>query len=144
LTVFALHFYLEAGLFFLLDFIMGGLIRLGRSTTINPFGFGQLNKMENQLNMSELTTFLSNPVVGVIGYTLSLIAAIIAIYQALAKGKALKAIKQLNLQITTIRLENNDLRLSINKTENNNEIIQGEKSQYFQDNSGSVNIDNRG
>jgi hypothetical protein len=28
LTVFALHFYLEAGLFFLFDFIMGGLIRL--------------------------------------------------------------------------------------------------------------------
>jgi YHS domain-containing protein len=27
LTVFALHFYLEAGLFFLFDFIMGGLIR---------------------------------------------------------------------------------------------------------------------
>tara|TARA_R110000850_G_scaffold241321_2_gene365892 strand:+ start:81 stop:383 length:303 start_codon:yes stop_codon:yes gene_type:complete len=100
--------------------------------------------MEIQLSMNELTTFLSNPVVGFIGYILSLIAAIIAIYQALAKGKALKAIKQLNLQITTIRQENNDLRLSINKTENNNEIIQGEKSQYFQDNSGSVNIDNRG
>ncbi|MFT7008780.1 MAG: cell division protein FtsL [Colwellia sp.] len=94
--------------------------------------------------MDELTTFLSNPVVGVIGYTLSLIAAIIAIYQALAKGKALKAIEKLNLQVTTINEENNDLRLSINKTENNNEIIQGEKSQYFQDNSGSVNIDNRG
>lgn len=100
--------------------------------------------MEIQLSMNELTTLLSNPVVGFIGYTLSLIAAIIAIYQALAKGKALKTIKQLNLQITTIRQENNDLRLSINKTENNNEIIQGEKSQYFQGNSGSVNIDNRG
>jgi len=94
--------------------------------------------------MDELTTFLSNPIVGTIGYTLSLIAAIIAIYQALAKEKALKTIDKLNLQITTISQENNDLRLSINKAENNNEIIQGEKSQYFQDNSGSVNIDNRG
>ena len=94
--------------------------------------------------MDELTTFLSNPIVGTIGYTLSLIAAIIAIYQALAKEKALKTIDKLNLQITTISQENNNLRLSINKIENNNEIIQGEKSQYFQDNSGSVNIDNRG
>ncbi|TMO59425.1 hypothetical protein [Pseudoalteromonas aurantia] len=94
--------------------------------------------------MDELTTFLSNPIVGTIGYTLSLIAAIIAIYQALAKEKALKTIDKLNLQITTISQENHDLRLSINKTENNNEVIQGEKSQYFQDNSGSVNIDNRG
>ena len=64
--------------------------------------------MEIQLSMNELTTFLSNPVVDFIGYILSLIAATIAIYQALAKGKALKAIKQLNLQITTIRQENND------------------------------------
>ncbi|WP_350551876.1 hypothetical protein [Pseudoalteromonas sp. 120-MNA-CIBAN-0494] len=94
--------------------------------------------------MDELTIFLSNPIVGTIGYTLSLIAAIIAIYQALAKEKALKTIKNLNLQITTISQENNDLRLSIDKTENHNEINQGEKSQYFQDNSGSVTIDNRG
>lgn len=94
--------------------------------------------------MDELTTFLSNPIVGTIGYTLSLVAAIIAIYQAIAKQKALKTIENLNLQITTISQENNDLRLSINKTENNNEINQGEKSQYFQDNSGSVTIDNRG
>lgn len=100
--------------------------------------------MEIKKSMDELTTFLSNPIVGTIGYTLSLIAAIIAIYQALAKEKALKTIENLNLQITTINQENNDLRLSINKSENNNEISQGEKSQYFQDNSGSVTIDNRG
>lgn len=100
--------------------------------------------MEIQKSMDELTIFLSNPIVGTIGYTLSLIAAIIAIYQALAKEKALKTIKNLNLQITTISQENNDLRLSIDKTENHNEINQGEKSQYFQDNSGSVTIDNRG
>ncbi|MFT6836470.1 MAG: hypothetical protein ACJA0H_002521 [Francisellaceae bacterium] len=94
--------------------------------------------------MDELTTFLSNPIVGIIGYVLSLIAAIIAIYQVLAKQNALKIIEQLNIRVTTISKDNNDLKLSINKTENKNEITQGEKSQYFQDNSGSVNIDNRG
>lgn len=94
--------------------------------------------------MDDLTAFLTNPIVGIIGYVLSLIAAIIAITQALAKQKALKVIEQLNIQVTNIREENTDLRLSINKTENNNEITQGEKSQYFQDNSGSINIDNRG
>ncbi|MEY8201267.1 MAG: hypothetical protein RPS47_18675 [Colwellia sp.] len=94
--------------------------------------------------MDEITAFLTNPIVGIIGYVLSLIAAIIAITQALAKQKALKVIEQLNIQVTNIREENTDLRLSFNKTENNNDITQGEKSQYFQDNSGSVNIDNRG
>ena len=94
--------------------------------------------------MDDLTAFLSNPIVGIIGYALSLVAAIIAITQALAKQKVLKVIEQLNIQVTAIREENTNLKLSINKTENKNEVTQGEKSQYFQDNSGLVNIDNRG
>ena len=94
--------------------------------------------------MDDLTAFLSNPIVGIIGYALSVVAAIIAITQALAKQKALKVIDKLNIQVTTITEDNTNLKLSINKTENKNRITQGEKSQYFQDNSGPVSIDNRG
>ena len=82
--------------------------------------------------MNELSIFLSNPIVGFIGYMLSVIAAIIAIVQAIKKNNALQKIKELNVQITNI------------KNENKNSVTQGEKSQYFQDNNGPVNIDNRG
>jgi cell division protein FtsL len=94
--------------------------------------------------MDNLTAFLANPIVGFIGYVLSVIAAIIAITQTFAKQQALRAIDELNIQITSVKEENSNLKISINKTENNNNVAQGEKSQYFQDNSGPVKIDNRG
>lgn len=84
--------------------------------------------------MDLTSSFLSNPVVGLIGYLLSLIAAIIAISQYLAKSKAIEEVKNLQIEITNLQ----------SNTNNENKINQGEKSQYFQENSGPVNIDNRG
>lgn len=84
--------------------------------------------------MDLITTFLSNPVVGLIGYLLSLIAAIIAIGQYLAKSKAREEARNLRVEITNLQ----------SNTKNENKINQGDKSQYFQENAGPVNIDNRG
>jgi len=91
--------------------------------------------------MNVITTFLSNPIVALIGYVFSLIAAVIAIWQFLEKSKALAELGDLKIQITILNQENTNLQSIVN---NNNKIHQGEKSQYFQKNSGPVNIDNRG
>lgn len=84
--------------------------------------------------MALITSFLSNPVVGLIGYLLSLVAAIIAIVQYLGKSKAEEEARNLRIEITNLQTN----------TKNENKVNQGDKSQYFQENSGPVNIDNRG
>ena len=85
-------------------------------------------------NMDLITSFLSNPIVGIIGYLLSLVAAIIAIVQYLGRSKAEEEARSLRIEITNLQAN----------TKNENTVRQGEKSQYFQENSGPVNIDNRG
>jgi hypothetical protein len=82
--------------------------------------------------MEEIRAFLSNPVVGLIGYVFSLIAACIAIWQFRGKASALQELETLKMEIT-----------NMSEVNNRNNIKQGKKSQYFQDNSGSVHIDNR-
>lgn len=84
--------------------------------------------------MNLITLFLSNPIVGIIGYLLSFVAAIIAIVQYLGRSKAEQEAKSLLIEITNLQAN----------TKNENTVRQGEKSQYFQENSGPVNIDNRG
>lgn len=84
--------------------------------------------------MNEITTFLSHPVVALVGYALSLLASIIAIMQYLGKSKALDELSKLKIQITNLQSVSNG----------SNKVQQGERSQYFQENSGAVNIDNRG
>lgn len=83
--------------------------------------------------MDLITEFLSNPIVGFVGYILSLIAAIIAVSQFVGKKTAQERVRELTIEVKNIKT-----------TSNENEITQGEKSQYFQENSGPVNIDNRG
>ena len=83
--------------------------------------------------MALITEFLANPIVGFVGYVLSLIAAIIAVSQFLSKKTAQKRVRELTIEVKNIKTISNE-----------NEITQGEKSQYFQENSGPVNIDNRG
>jgi len=80
-----------------------------------------------------ITEFLADPVVGFVGYILSLIAAIIAVSQFLGKRKVEERVRELKIEVENIKT-----------TSNENEITQGDKSQYFQENSGPVNIDNRG
>jgi hypothetical protein len=80
-----------------------------------------------------ITEFLANPIVGLVGYVLSLIAAIIAVSQFLGKKTAEERVRELTIEVKNIKT-----------TSNENEITQGEKSQYFQESSGPVNIDNRG
>lgn len=83
--------------------------------------------------MDLINEFLANPIVGLVGYALSLIAAIIAVCQFLGKKEAQERVRELTIEVKNIKT-----------TSNENEITQGEKSQYFQENSGPVNIDNRG
>ena len=83
--------------------------------------------------MDLIKEFLASPIVGVVGYVLSLIAAIIAVSQFLGKKTAQERVRELTIEVENIKT-----------TSNENEITQGEKSQYFQENSGPVNIDNRG
>ena len=83
--------------------------------------------------MDLIIEFLANPIVGLVGYVLSLIAAIIAVSQFSGKKTAEERVRELTIEVENIRA-----------TSNENEITQGGKSQYFQENSGPVNIDNRG
>ena len=83
--------------------------------------------------MELISEFLANPIVGFVGYAVSLIAAIIAVSQFLGKKAAQDKVRKLTIEVKNIKT-----------TSNENEVTQGEKSQYFQENSGPVNIDNRG
>lgn len=83
--------------------------------------------------MELVTSFLSNPIVALTGYLLSLVAAIIAILQYFGRSKAEEEARNLRIQITNLQ----------SNTINENKITQGKKSQYFQENHGPVNIDNR-
>lgn len=84
--------------------------------------------------MDIIISFLSNPIVGIIGYFLSSVAAIIAIVQYIGKSKAKEEVRSLRIKITSLQANTN----------NKNKVHQGNKSQYFQENVGPVNIDNRG
>lgn len=77
-----------------------------------------------------ISAFFADPVVSSVGYIISLIAGIIAIVQYFGKSKAEEKVKSLKIELIEIQ----------RKTKNENTINQGEKSQYFQDNSGPVSI----
>lgn len=83
--------------------------------------------------MNLISEFLANPIVGLVGYALSLIAAIIAVSQFFGKKAAQEKVRELTIKVENLKL-----------TSNENEVTQGKMSQYFQENSGPVNIDNRG
>lgn len=84
--------------------------------------------------MDVISSLLSNPIIGMTGCILSFVSSIIAITQFLGKNKAKEEVKTLKVKIKNLQAT----------TVNKNKIIQGDKSQYFQDNSGPVIIDNRG
>jgi hypothetical protein len=90
-------------------------------------------------DMDFITSMLSNPIVILVGYVLSLVASIIAVHQFISANKAKKELVRLNVALDTLRVEN----LKI-KNEIQSKVKQGDRSQFFQQNSGSVNIDNRG
>lgn len=82
--------------------------------------------------MNIITSFLSNPIIALTGYLLSLVASIIAITQYYGRSKAEAEAKELRIEIKSLL------------TKNENQVQLGEKSQYFQENSGPITIDNRG
>lgn len=84
--------------------------------------------------MAEINSFLANPIVGLLGYVLSLLASIIAILQFLARRKIADERDGLEVEVA---------KLNQIISNSNDNITQGKKSQYFKDNSGAVNIDNR-
>lgn len=77
-----------------------------------------------------LSAFLADPVVSFVGYAISFIAGIIAIVQYFGKSEAEEKVKALKIELIEIQ----------RKTKNENTVNQGEKSQYFQENSGPVSI----
>ncbi|MBD2794472.1 hypothetical protein ID852_15775 [Xenorhabdus sp. 42] len=78
-----------------------------------------------------ITSFLANPYVVGFGYLIGIVSGIIAIVQTFRVSEREKEIRKLNIKINS-------------SVSNNNQIYQGKRSQYFQDNNGPVNIDNRG
>ncbi|HEJ9666197.1 TPA: hypothetical protein SMQ32_000463 [Proteus mirabilis] len=82
-----------------------------------------------------VASILANEYVSGFGYLVGVVSGVIAIYQTIQVTKRNNKIKQLNITI-------NELNSQI--TTNKNTVSQGERSQYFQDNNGPVNIDNRG
>ncbi len=85
-----------------------------------------------------IASLLANEYVSAFGYIIGVISGCIAIYQTTQVTKKNNEIKQLNVTIKDLNSQ------IINITTNRNNINQGERSQYFQDNNGPVNIDNRG
>lgn len=88
-----------------------------------------------RLMVETITSFLSNPIVSLVGYVATLIGGLVAVWQFLEKSKMQKEVERLKLQIVNLQSD---------VVNNNNKVRQGAKSQYFQDNSGAVIIDNRG
>ncbi|MDY7539162.1 hypothetical protein RGU72_12955 [Undibacterium sp. 5I1] len=90
--------------------------------------------------MAEITAFLADPLVSLLGYILTVISGFIAIWQSIGKSRALTDLQKLKVQIDNSLQNSNNL----SETVNQNHVQQGPKSQYFQENKGSINIDNRG
>lgn len=85
-----------------------------------------------------IASILANEYVSAFGYLVSVISGCIAIYQTIQVTKK-------NNEIQQLKITNNELNAQIlNNTINKSNVNQGERSQYFQDNNGPVNIDNRG
>ncbi|WP_182074552.1 MULTISPECIES: hypothetical protein [unclassified Serratia (in: enterobacteria)] len=82
-----------------------------------------------------IATILSNEYVSAFGYVVGVISGCIAIYQTVQLNSSNRKVEQLEVTIE---------ELNAKITNNENNVIQGERSQYFQDNNGPVNIDNRG
>lgn len=90
--------------------------------------------------MDVIKDFLANPAVGLIGYVLTVVSGLIAIAQTIRKNKAEEKISGLEVKLSVLSQENIRLEQKIKEMS----IVQGDKSQYFQQNSGPVMIDNRG
>lgn len=90
--------------------------------------------------MEFLKGLLADPVVSAVGYILTVVSGVIAIVQVSGKAKAKREIVKLRSEISNVTNEKNKLKLDIESMN----VTQGEKSQFFQSNSGAVNIDNRG
>ncbi|MDJ0035346.1 hypothetical protein QM637_05790 [Pantoea allii] len=86
-----------------------------------------------------IQSILSNEYVSAFGYVVGVISGCLAIYQS-------KQVKDKTGEIQRLETTINQLNAEIRnyQTTNMNNVNQGERSQYFQDNSGAVNIDNRG
>ena len=89
--------------------------------------------------MADIAAFLSNPLVSLLGYILTVISGGIAIWQSVGKSRALTELQKIKVQIQSLNSSNNH-----SEAVNKNHVHQGPKSQYFQENKGSINIDNRG
>lgn len=100
--------------------------------------FKPTKKLKIEMEFHMIASILSNEYVSAFGYFVGVVSGVIAIYQTLQVNKKDNEINQLNITI-------NELNSQITTiTTNQNTISQGERSQYFQENSGSVSIDNRG
>lgn len=89
--------------------------------------------------MDFISSVLSNPILMLAGYLLSAVASIIAVHQFFSARKARNELAILNITLDTLRVENLKLKNKIQS-----KVTQGDRSQFFQQNSGPVNIDNRG
>jgi len=89
--------------------------------------------------MDFISSVLSSPMVMLFGYFLSLVSSIIAVHQFFSARKAKNEVARLNITLNALQVEN--LKLN-NKIQS--KVKQGDRSQFFQQNLGSVNIDNRG
>ncbi|MDN2488490.1 hypothetical protein MML63_22995 [Kosakonia sacchari] len=85
-----------------------------------------------------IASILANEYVSAFGYLVGIVSGLIAIFQTMKVTKKDNKIKQLNLTIDEL---NSQITTIIT---NKNTVSQGDRSQYFQDNIGTVNIDNRG
>ncbi|WP_139744047.1 hypothetical protein [Aeromonas media] len=90
--------------------------------------------------MDLIKEFLANPAVGLVGYVLTVVSGLIAVSQTIGKNKAEDKANDLETKLSVLSQENISLKQEIKEIS----IVQGEKSQYFQQNSGPVVIDNRG
>ncbi|MDA5562607.1 hypothetical protein PJK54_02855 [Cobetia sp. MMG027] len=75
--------------------------------------------------------FIRLPLVNIGVTVLSVVSSIIAVCQYLSKKRVVKENITLKNEVSEVVLKYNNL-------------VQGDKSQFFQDNSGPVSIDNRG
>lgn len=97
----------------------------------------KLVKLEMEFQM--VASILANEYVIAFGYLVGVVSGCIAIYQTIQVTKKNTEIQQLKITVNEL-----NTKITNNITTNRNNVSQGERSQFFQENNGPVNIDNRG
>ncbi|MBB1489071.1 hypothetical protein [Oceanospirillum sediminis] len=90
-----------------------------------------------------IDAFLDNTFIKLLGYVISLIAGVIAIWQSIRVNKIKKELIFFKQDFNQINQDFKRIKIHFDERNVSNEVKLGERSQYIQDANGPISIDNR-